>query len=95
MNDHIDSYISRSVKNWAAQYRPPSDGFKRLKQTLLIPASMPTQKSLPSMIESLRNRYFSPVQISSYHEWRNERNYPAQDWYLLVSNTLRLSRLAN
>jgi hypothetical protein len=41
MNDEMDFYLSRCVKNWAAQYHSPSYGRRRLLQAA---ASPPVQR---------------------------------------------------
>jgi hypothetical protein len=41
MNDEMDFYLSRCIKNWTAQYRPPVDGRRRL---LLAAMSPPIQR---------------------------------------------------
>ena len=33
----MDSFISRSIKNWAARYAPPADGKERLIEAAKVP----------------------------------------------------------
>jgi len=39
MNDELESYLSRCLKNWTAKYRPPGDGKARLIRRASLPPS--------------------------------------------------------
>jgi hypothetical protein len=69
MDDELDRYLGRSLKNWSAQYQPPVDG----RQRLLRRASYPPyqqQKRLSRWISILKNRYFYPEQSTLHHsDW--------------------------
>ena len=61
MDDDMDDYLGRCLKNWSAQYQPPEDGRERL----LRKASRPPvrqQRMLEKFFTSLRNRYYFPEQ---------------------------------
>ncbi len=40
MDDEMDFYLSRCIKNWAARYQPPVDGRERLIQAASKSSSM-------------------------------------------------------
>lgn len=52
MNDEMDLYLSRSLKNWAARHRPSPHGKDRLLRAIVAPRwkSLTTRRSarLPS-----------------------------------------------
>ena len=77
MDDDLDRYLSRSLKNWAAQHPLPSDG----RQRLLRRASYPPyqqQKRLSRWMSLLRSRYFYPEQATLHQN----------DWLIVpVTNT--------
>jgi hypothetical protein len=56
MNDELETYLSRCLKNWTAKYRPPING----KANLLRRASMPASSEAPPLMNyfsALLNRF--------------------------------------
>lgn len=62
MNDAIDNYLRQSIKNWAAQQKPPPNGRSRL----LLVASSAVNK-LTRLGDTYEERsHFVPIRSSSH-----------------------------
>jgi hypothetical protein len=60
MNDNMDGYLSRTMKNWAARQRVPAGSRERLLQMAAHPTTPPESLDL---LDLLRRALFGPVTL--------------------------------
>jgi hypothetical protein len=72
MNDDMDVYIGRCLKNWTAKFRPPADGKAKLLRATDYPLA---QESPPfgHFFSTFANRWSSP----------GEQFYAQRHWQLI------------
>jgi hypothetical protein len=70
MNDQMDSYLSRCLKNWAARSRPPVDGKEKLLRAAVLDKRAAGSEfySQPGYYPDPRNEY-SLVPITQSRMW--------------------------
>ena len=61
MNDEMDVYLNRYLKNWAVQLRPPADGREQLMQKAAAPPAEQEMSYLHALLNKLLSR------STSYH----------------------------
>lgn len=91
MNDGMDVYLGRCLKNWAAYHQPPADGRRRLLQTACL---MPVQQErwLLNLLGMLKDRYFCAARnFDTYCEWSREPVMPPRVLYFNVAVNWRLA----
>jgi len=59
MDNGMDRYIGRCLKNWTAKYQPPVDGRARLIRTASLPTFNRHAHALSEQLSSFLNRYSS------------------------------------
>ena len=70
MNDDMDFYLSRCLKNRAAKSQPPSDGRARLLQAANSPP-VRRERQIIRIMTAIRNTFFG-------RDWA----YPDADWFI-------------
>ena len=68
MNDEMDFYLSRCVKNWAAQQQPPPGGRTRLLETASSPA-IEQRRYFDRLLYAINLWLFTPDHTYHNHEW--------------------------
>jgi len=74
MDDMVDSYIRRGLKNWAAHYRPPNYGRQRLLKIAASPVEYQDDSSkwlshdLASLVKMVSQQPYEKT-IEVTHPW--------------------------
>lgn len=63
MNDNMDGYLSRTIKNWAARQRVPAGGRELLLQTAARPNPPPQSLALMDLLDLLQRAFFGPANL--------------------------------
>jgi len=83
MNDEMDFYIGRCLKNWTAKYQPPAEG----RQLLLKRAAQPPvseQNLFSNLISTFVNRWSTPGEhYYSYQCWQVTRSETQPSYWSL------------
>lgn len=82
MNDEMDAYLERCIKNWAARHQPPEDGRARLLEMAASPPEQ-RQRRIASLISWLKGWYSNPSQVFVYekNEWTIGHAAQSRIWF--------------
>lgn len=70
MNDEMDHYIGRCLKNWSAKHHPPADGRRNLLDRAGYPPA-PEPAPFSNFFATFANRWASPgEQYYSRRHWQ-------------------------
>ncbi|MCC7129698.1 MAG: hypothetical protein B6D39_06950 [Anaerolineae bacterium UTCFX2] len=73
MNDEMDSYIGRCLKNWTAKFQPPAEGRRLLLERAAQPP-VSEQTPFSAFISTFTNRWSAPGEhYYSYQYWQSAR----------------------
>jgi len=90
MDDEMDPYLGRCIKNWAAQYQPPADGHVRLIEAAM---SHPVQngRRLMHVLALLSSVFQSRAMVNPHNEWQRGPYSQSRPWSLYFATNYRLA----
>ena len=90
MNDEMDYYLSRSLKNWAAENQPPKGGRARL---LSAAASPPVQRDrqIIRVMTTVWSTFFGRDWVYAEGDWLIGPQAHSRAWSLHVETNWRLA----
>jgi hypothetical protein len=91
LNDEMDVYLGRCVKNWAAQQKPTAGSREALLRAVVCP-SAPEQTLFSHLLAILKDRYLYPEQVVHYQpEWRRGPLTLSAFWSFELASNCRIS----
>ena len=91
MNDEMDYYLARSLKNWAAKHQPPRASRSSLLQNAAYPPRSPAGRFV-RLYSTFKNRYSNPtIVIYPNNEWSLEPILQSRAWSFPLISTMRVA----
>lgn len=90
MNDDMDGYLSRSLKNWAAKNQPPEDSRARLLQAA---GSTPVQRDrqIIRVMTAVWSKLFGREWVYAEGDWLIGPHTHSRTWSFHIETNWRLA----
>lgn len=90
MNDEMDFYLSRSLKNWAATQRPPADDRARLLEAASSPP-VQRDRQIIHVLTAVWSGFFGREWVYAEGDWFIGPHAYSRVWSLHVATNWRLA----